>query len=235
MAKRIFNGLKAVFVGLVGALSSSCSQNCDPAQNEIYKPDRTWTYQVMSKRSNGEKDSFLVKGTMTRETDQNYTFDSEAWFEANCEHFMHWQLFHFQDTSKTICKSKTEFIPKGKAIKLGLADCKVLDFVALPNPFANHPGLNKGSTITTEAFQKKTVGDSVYLYVKQKNEVLGKQSLDLPAKNVDTVSAFKSQTESDYGTIHAWHYFHPDYGFVKFEFELPNKRYVEVALRKVSF
>lgn len=219
--------LKIILIPLLILLQSCAfNQNDD---NEIYLPGREFQfviYYVDSKDSVQKIDSLELKVT-------------DGFYPQRSQTAIDWIHYQTNENDTTVVKETT-----------GVVDSEDYFFIHPPREgdlhilsFAEFPSINtsvftdttskissSGTVTMAKSYEGKTITN-----VETNQEYQGKTTIDIPFKKNYRVHHLRATAKSELGIILGNYYFSEKLGFVRMDYELPDKTAISIRLSGIDF
>jgi hypothetical protein len=219
--------IKIALIALLILLQScSLNQNDD---NEIYIPGREFHYVIHYTDSTYavlKIDSLVLKAT-------------DGFYPQQSQTAIDWIHYQTSENDTTVVKETT-----------GVVDSKGRYFIHPPREgdlhilsFAEFPTINtsvfKDTTSKTNSSgsvtMAKTYKGKAITNVETTQEYQGKIAIDIPFKKNYHVHHLRATAKSELGTIFGNYYFSEQLGFVRLDYELPDKTGISIQLSGINF
>lgn len=214
--------LKITFI-LVFVLLQSCgfNQNDD---NSIYIPGNEFKYVIYYFDSTGsvqKVDSLELKVT-------------DGFYPQRSQTAIDW-IHHQANKNDTVVIKETTGVVDGTEYFFihppREGDLEILNFAEFPSikTYVLSDTTSKMSSAGTVTMAKSYKGKSI-TKVETSQEYLGKKAIDIPFRKNYRAHHLEATAKSELGTIFGNYYFSEELGFVRMDYELPDKKMISIRL-----
>lgn len=207
---------KAIILTLISIVISACSSS----RYSVYKPETSYSYQVIHINDKGDT---LSNCSLQMSTLKN-SFFGEAGLRYDYEKCGN-QPAYYEITS---------YIDNEDCVELHPPRMGMLSFTAvLPYPNYHYP---EGCVVSINGetyFEKTTFKPARNKTISYKSEQKGSETINHNGKEIEcyTIKGENTNHIEELGQYRVKYYFHPTLGFVRWEYTLPNNEKIILQLK----